>query len=99
MNRFPAALRKVELGTCSRPYGSPCIHEHSCIRCPMLRIEPRQRPRLTEIIHNLTERIAEAKLNGWHGEVAGLQISLQAAQAKLCNPRKTTGPRWRPRRR
>jgi integrase len=78
-------LRKVELGTCSRPYGSPCIHEHSCIRCPMLQIDPRQRPRLTEIIHNLTERIAEAKLNGWHGEVAGLQVSLQAAQAKLAS--------------
>ncbi len=78
-------LRKVELGTCSRPYGSPCIHEHSCIRCPMLRIDPRQQRRLAEIAHNLTERIAEAKLNGWHGEVAGLQVSLRAAQAKLAS--------------
>jgi len=85
-------LRKVELGTCSRPYGSPCIHEHSCIRCPMLRIDPRQRPRLAEIIHNLSERIAEAKLNGWHGEVAGLQIRLQAGQAKLATLAKQQAP-------
>jgi len=25
--------RKVELGNCDRPYGSPCQHEHACIRC------------------------------------------------------------------
>jgi len=49
----------------------------------MLRIDPRQRPRLMEIIHNLTERIAEAKLNGWLGEVEGLQVSQRAAEAKL----------------
>lgn len=24
-------LRKVELGTCGRPYGSPCNHEHACL--------------------------------------------------------------------
>jgi hypothetical protein len=29
--------RKVELGDCGRPYGTPCQHEHTCIRCPMLR--------------------------------------------------------------
>ncbi|WP_310726201.1 site-specific integrase [Streptomyces sp. N2A] len=26
--------RKVELGNCARPYGSPCQHEHACIRMP-----------------------------------------------------------------
>ncbi|MEU4395249.1 tyrosine-type recombinase/integrase, partial [Kribbella sp. NPDC023855] len=76
-------LRKVELGSCSRPYGTPCHHEHACIRCPMLRVDPQQKPRLMEIIHNLSERIAEAKVNGWLGEVEGLQVSLRAAQAKL----------------
>jgi site-specific recombinase XerC len=25
--------RKVELGNCARPYGTPCNHEHACIRC------------------------------------------------------------------
>jgi site-specific recombinase XerD len=78
-------LRKVELGTCSRPYASPCRHEHACIRCPMLRVDPRQRPRLAEIIANLNDRIAEARINGWRGEIEGLQVSRDAATAKLLN--------------
>jgi hypothetical protein len=77
------AARKLELGDCGRPYGSPCKHEHSCIRCPMLRVDPRQRARLVEITRNLAERIAEARTNGWLGEVQGLQISLDAARTKL----------------
>jgi integrase-like protein len=76
-------LRKLELGTCGRPYGTPCQHEHACIRCPMLRIDPGQRHRLTEIINNLRQRIDEATERGWLGEVQGLQISLDAALAKL----------------
>ncbi|WP_319459254.1 hypothetical protein [Micromonospora sp. RTP1Z1] len=76
-------LRKVELGTCARPYGSPCRHEHSCIRCPLLRVDHNQRPRLVEIIRNLADRITEAKRNGWLGEVQGLQVSLNEAQTKL----------------
>ncbi|MER6945082.1 site-specific integrase [Nonomuraea sp. NPDC000554] len=76
-------LRKVELGTCGRPYGTPCAHEHACIRCPMLRVDPAQRRRLEEIIRNLTDRIGEAQVNGWLGEVQGLQISLGAARSKL----------------
>jgi hypothetical protein len=76
-------LRRVELGACGRPYGSPCKHEHACIRCPMLRVDPRQRPRLGEIIVNLRDRIAEARENGWLGEVEGLQVSLDAAGAKM----------------
>lgn len=78
-------LRKVELGTCGRPYGSPCVHEHACIRCPMLRVEPRQRSRLVEIVHNLTDRITEARTNGWLGEVQGLHVSLEAARKKLAS--------------
>ncbi|MGW5449083.1 hypothetical protein [Streptomyces asiaticus] len=49
----------------------------------MLRIDPSQRKRLIEIIHSLTDRIKEAKLNGWLGEAEGLQVSLQAASKKL----------------
>ncbi|MFI1996665.1 tyrosine-type recombinase/integrase [Actinoplanes sp. NPDC020271] len=74
---------KLELGDCARPYGTPCQHEHLCLRCPMLRVSPRQRDRLIEIIHNLTGRIAEARINGWLGEVQGLQTSLTKAQEKL----------------
>lgn len=76
-------LRKVSLGTCARPYGTPCRHEHACVRCPVLRVDPRQRNRLAEIARNLTDRIEEAKQNGWLGEAQGLQISLKAAQDKL----------------
>ena len=75
--------RKLELGTCGRPYGTPCKHEHACIRCPMLRIDPKQRLRIVEIIANLSDRIREAELNGWLGEVAGLKTSRDAAAKKL----------------
>ncbi|WP_219419607.1 hypothetical protein [Pseudonocardia nigra] len=77
------ALRKLELGTCARPYSAPCQHEHACVRCPMLRVDPRQRDRLADIANNLRERISEARHNGWHGEIEGLRISLQAAESKL----------------
>jgi len=76
-------LRKLELGTCGRPYGSPCKHEHACIRCPSLRVDPKARPRLVEIIANLRDRIKKARANDWTGEVQGLQTSLTAAGAKL----------------
>ncbi|MGH3757195.1 tyrosine-type recombinase/integrase [Actinophytocola sp.] len=78
-------LRKVELGTCGRPYGTPCAHEHACVRCPMLRVSPAQRARLVEIAHNLADRINEARANGWLGEVQGLQVSLEAARKKLAS--------------
>ena len=45
--------RKLSLGTCGRSYATPCIHEHACIRCPLLRPDPAQRPRLAEIRDNL----------------------------------------------
>jgi site-specific recombinase XerD len=77
--------RKLELGECGRPYGTSCKHEHACIRCPSLRLDPAARPRLIAIIANLKERIADARLNGWLGEVQGLQISLDAAANKLAN--------------
>lgn len=48
-----------------------------------MRLDPQARPRLVEIIRNLGERIQEARLNGWFGEVDGLQTSLNAASAKL----------------
>jgi Phage integrase family len=80
--------RKVELGTCARPYGTPCRHEHACIRCPMLRPDPLQEPRLVAIIANLQDRVAEATERGWLGEVDGLQASLASAGQKLEQMRK-----------
>jgi hypothetical protein len=38
--------RKVALGTCGRAFSTPCLHEHSCVRCPLLRVDPAQRGRL-----------------------------------------------------
>lgn len=75
--------RKVALGDCGRAYATPCIHEHACLRCPLLRPDPAQHSRLVEIRVNIGERIAEAKHNGWGGEVEGLKVSLTAADAKL----------------
>jgi len=75
--------RKVSIGTCGRAFGSPCIHEHACIRCPMLWPDPAQHDRLVEIRDNLTARIAEAQREGWLGEVEGLQVSLAGANDKL----------------
>lgn len=75
--------RKVELGTCGRAYATPCHHEHACIRCPLLRVDPNQQPRLQEIRVSLTNRIAEAHERGWAGEIDGLQITLAATEHKL----------------
>jgi cytochrome P450 len=45
----------------------------------MLRVDPRQRARLVEIVQSLAERISEARVGGgWLGEVEGLQVSLDA---------------------
>ena len=77
------AKRKVELGSCSRGYGTPCIHEHACIRCPMLRPDPAQRHRLESIRANLVDRRGEATRMGWRGELEGIEISLRAADEKL----------------
>jgi integrase len=75
--------RKVALGECGRAYSTSCLHEHSCLRCPLLRPSPAQRHRITEIIQNLTDRIDEAEREGWAGEAEGLKISLDAARQKL----------------
>ncbi len=77
------ARRRVALGDCGRSYATPCIHEHSCLRCPLLRPSPAQRQRITEICANLQERITEAEREGWVGEAEGLKISVTAAHQKL----------------
>jgi hypothetical protein len=85
--------RKVSTGTCGRAFGTPCIHEHACIRCPMLWPDPAQRDRLVEIRDNLTARITEAQREGWLGEVEGLQVSLAGADDKLAQiDRRTATP-------
>ena len=75
--------RKLSVGNCGRAFSTPCIHEHACLRCPMLWPDPAQRPRIAEIRDNLTARIAEAEHEGWLGEIEGLKISLAGADDKL----------------
>jgi integrase len=88
-------LRKLSVGTCARAFNTPCIHEHACIRCPLLRPDPTQQPRLKEIRDNLEARIIEAKREGWLGEIEGLQVSLSGAKDKLAQLDTTTQRRTR----
>lgn len=75
-------LRRVALGDCFRPYGTPCVHEHACIRCPFLRLDPAQVPRLDTIEANTHARLAEARQHRWLGEVDALEESLRHIAAK-----------------
>ena len=75
--------RKLATGTCGRAFATPCIHEHSCLRCSMHWPSPSQRHRITEIRDNLIARIAEAEREGWPGEIEGLKISLAGANDNL----------------
>lgn len=75
--------RKVAIGDCGRSYDTPCIHEHSCLRCPLLRPDPAARTRLQQIHDNLLARINEAESHRWYGEAEGLKVSLAGAKAKL----------------
>ena len=76
-------LRKVALGVCGRDYGTPCAHENACVRCPLLRVDPAQMPRLEEIHANLLDRLEEARDQGWLGEAAAIETTLAAAAQKL----------------
>jgi hypothetical protein len=75
--------RKVALRECGRAYGTSCQHEHSCVRCPVRRVDPAQRPRLEEIRSNLKDRITESEREAWFGEAEGLHVILAAAENKL----------------
>ena len=85
--------RKVSYGTCGRSYNTPCIHENSCLRCPLLRPDPAQGDRVAETRDNLLARIAEAERHGWLGEVEGLKISLAGAHQKLAQMSQITARR------
>lgn len=87
--------RKVSIGTCGRAFSTPCVHEHACVRCSLLRPDPAQRGRLEEIRDNLIARIAEAEREGWLGEVEGLRVSLAGAEGKLAQvDRRCHRPPW-----
>jgi len=74
--------RKVELGACGRPYGTPCAHEHACVRCPMLHVEPKMIARLDELETDLIARRDRAEHEGWRGEIDGLDLTLEHLRSK-----------------
>jgi integrase len=79
--------RRVELGSCGRPYGTGCAHEHACVRCPMLSIDPRMLPRLDELEEDLVARRARALAEGWRGEVEGIDMTLTFLRGKRSQTR------------
>ncbi len=80
--------RKVELGSCGRPYATPCSHEHACIRCPMLHVDPRMITRLTDIETDLDQRRRYAGERGWLGEIEGIDLTLECLRTKLDDARR-----------
>ena len=74
--------RKVELGGCGRPYATPCSHEHACIRCPMLHVDPTMLPRLDDIETSLLERRGRAHAENWLGEIEGIDLTLSFLRGK-----------------
>ena len=67
----------------------------SCLRCPLLRPDPAQRQRLTQIRASLLARIAEAEASNWLGEAEGLKVSLAGADQKLAQMDQITAQRSR----
>ena len=74
--------RKMALGDCFRPYQTPCPHEHACVRCPALKMDPEQLPRLIQIEHDTQFKLLEAREHGWAGEVVELETTLQGILEK-----------------
>jgi hypothetical protein len=74
--------RKVELGSCARPYGTGCQHEHACIRCPMLHVNPKMITRLDELEADLLARRHHAERENWLGEIEGIDLTLTYLRAK-----------------
>ncbi|MEY9965937.1 site-specific recombinase XerD [Streptacidiphilus sp. MAP12-16] len=74
--------RKLELGNCGRPYATPCSHEHACIRCPMLHVDPKMLDRLAEIETDLLTRRERAESEGWLGEIEGVDLTLSFLKSK-----------------
>ncbi|MFI8489416.1 tyrosine-type recombinase/integrase [Streptomyces rubrogriseus] len=83
--------RKVELGTCGRPYASGCRHEHACIRCPVLRVNPQMITRLEEIEVDLLARRARAESEGWLGETEGIELTLTLLRQKHSEAMRLSG--------
>ncbi|MBP2371987.1 integrase [Pseudonocardia parietis] len=74
--------RRIALGSCRRPYGSDCAHEHACLRCNFLQVDPGEITQLDAIEDNLHARIAEAESNSWLGDVEQLHLTVRNLRDK-----------------
>ncbi|WP_257153620.1 site-specific integrase [Streptomyces lunaelactis] len=59
--------RKLALGDCGRAYGTDCIHEHACVRCPVLIVGPTESPDSNK--SETTSTIESLKPNARDGSV------------------------------
>jgi len=82
--------RKVELGNCGRPYGTPCHHEHACVRCPMLHVDPKMLSRLNDLETDLLTRLERAHTEGWLGEIEGINLTLSFLRDKRTRAQRLT---------
>ncbi|GIG86941.1 hypothetical protein Pen02_18770 [Plantactinospora endophytica] len=82
--------RKVELGACARPYGTGCQHEHACLRCPVLLVDPKMLPRLQEIEIDILSRRTRPEANGWLGEIEGIDLTLAFLRDKRAQAERTS---------
>jgi hypothetical protein len=74
--------RKVALGDCHRPYGTPCVHEHACVKCRFLAVDPAAAGRIQDMTANTCDRIREARDRGWLGELTALEDQLAALRGR-----------------
>jgi len=84
-------LRRVALGECHRPYGTPCVHEHACTRCRFLRVDPAALGRINEMTDNAEQRLVEAKDRAWLGEVAALEEGLKHLRTRQAEAQRRLG--------
>lgn len=82
--------RKVELGSCGRPYGTSCQHEHACLRCSQLHVNPKMIDRLDELEADLLVRRQRAVDEHWSGEIEGIDRTLTCLRDKRDDARRLT---------
>ncbi|XIE81650.1 hypothetical protein AB6O49_34815 [Streptomyces sp. SBR177] len=59
-----------------------CRHEHACIRCPVLQINPKMVARLNELEKDLLLRRQRAEAESWLGEIDGIDQTLVFLRSK-----------------
>jgi hypothetical protein len=72
--------------TSRRPQNVPHYFGQRDIRCPALRPDPAQQPRLEAILTNLRDRKIEAETQGWRGEAAMRELSARHRVTQLGRP-------------